>query len=86
MHILEPGHELRINKIKDHIKVILVSGQAEVFGRELPLTEPTFFNHGEEIAIFCWKQSEIKISGDHDSYSSEQTPMNYYININFALQ
>jgi hypothetical protein len=55
VHILEPGHELRVNKIKDHIKVILVSGQAEVFGRELPLTEPTFFNHGEEIAIFCWK-------------------------------
>jgi len=65
---LEPGYELRINRIKDHIKVILVSGQAEVFGRELPLTEPTFFNHGEEIAIFCWKQSEIKISGEHESY------------------
>ena len=53
--ILEPGYELRINGIKDHIKVVFVYGQAEVFGRELPLTEPIFFNHGEEIAIFCWK-------------------------------
>ncbi len=27
----------------------------------------------------------IKISGEHESYSSEQTPMNIYVNINCAL-
>lgn len=54
---IDAGYELRIDKIKDHIKVQLVSGIAEVFGRELPLEEPIFFHCGENIAIFCWKES-----------------------------
>ena len=35
-HTIEPGFELRIHNIKDHIKLLLVSGRAEVFGKELP--------------------------------------------------
>ena len=34
---LEPGQELRIHKIEDHIKLMLTEGKAEIFGRELPL-------------------------------------------------
>ena len=42
--ILQPGHELRIYKIEDHIKILLVDGKAEVFGRELPLKMPVHFH------------------------------------------
>lgn len=41
---LAPGHELRIYGIEDHIKVLLLEGKAEVFGKELPIEEPTFFH------------------------------------------
>ena len=52
---LKEGQELRISNIIDHIKVLLISGRAEVFGMELPQGEPMFFNQTENIAIFCWK-------------------------------
>ena len=43
---LRAGEELRILNIKDHIRVQLISGLAEVFGAELPPVEPTFFHAG----------------------------------------
>lgn len=42
--ILQSGDELRINKIEDHIKVLMIEGRSEVFGRELPLNMPIFFH------------------------------------------
>ena len=41
---LNAGDELRIHDIENHLKVMLVEGKAEVFGRELPLKEPVFFH------------------------------------------
>ena len=43
---LKPEDELRIYEIKDFIRVRLLEGQAEVFGRELPLQETVFFFKG----------------------------------------
>jgi N-terminal beta-sandwich domain of polyadenylation factor len=68
---LEAGYELRISNIENHIKVLLIEGQADVFGREIPVGEPVFFNNGEKIAIFCWKPSHFKISGECEAYSSD---------------
>ena len=34
---LKPEEELRVYEIKDFIRIRLLEGQAEVFGRELPL-------------------------------------------------
>ena len=84
-HSLDPGNEFRVYNIKDHVKVLLLTGQAEVFGRELPIGEPIFFNSSEKLAIFCWKASKIQISGDFEGYASEQTPMHIYVNIQYAL-
>jgi hypothetical protein len=33
-----------INDISDHVKIVLLSGKAEIFGAELPLQEGVFFN------------------------------------------
>eukprot|EP00347_Sterkiella_histriomuscorum_P016599 403352570 len=83
--ILQAGSELRIYSIEDHIKVLLVKGLAEVFGKELPLEEPVFFHQGEKLAIFTWHGAEIQVSGRCESYQSSQTPMYYYINCHSAL-
>jgi len=57
---LNAGIELRVYYIKSHIKVLVhPGGLCEVFGRELPVGEPIFFHAGENIAIFCWKQTRI---------------------------
>ena len=42
--ILEPGNELRIDRIEDHLKILLIEGKAEIFGRELPLKMPLYFH------------------------------------------
>ena len=42
--VLQPGSELRVYNIEDHIKVLLTDGKAEVFGRELALDMPVFFH------------------------------------------
>jgi polyribonucleotide 5'-hydroxyl-kinase len=83
---LNAGFELRVDYIKSHIKVLVhPGGLCEVFGRELPVNEPVFFHAGENIAIFCWKQTRIQICGDFEHYVSEQTPMHVYLNISSAL-
>jgi hypothetical protein len=60
-------------------------GQADVFGKEIPPEEPVFYNQGDRVAIFCWKPSFFKISGEYESYTGSQTPMHFYINYSYAL-
>jgi len=50
---------------------LVLNGLCEVFGRELPVGEPVFFHAGENIAIFCWKQTRIQICGEFEQYVSE---------------
>lgn len=45
--VLEPGNEIRIDRIKDHIKVLMIEGKAEVFGKEVPLKMPLYFHQGD---------------------------------------
>ena len=83
--VLQPGHELRIYNIEDHIKVLMTDGKAEVFGRELPLKMPIYFHQGEKIAIYTYHGAKIQVSGKCEPYSSSQTPMYQYINIHSAF-
>jgi hypothetical protein len=70
-HLLDAGYELRISNISSHIKILLLEGQADIFGDELPLNEPKFFHCGDTLAVFCWQRSKLKISGVCDSYASD---------------
>ncbi|CDW77180.1 polyribonucleotide 5-hydroxyl-kinase clp1 [Stylonychia lemnae] len=83
--VLQGGFELRIYSIEDHIKVMLLEGRAEVFGKELPLEEPVFFHQGEKLAIFSWHSAKVQVSGKCDCYQSSLTPMYQYVNCHSAL-
>ena len=58
-----PGEELRINKIGDHLKILMIEGKAEVFGRELPLKMPVVYHQGEKIAIYTFHGAKVQLSG-----------------------
>lgn len=60
-YYLKAEEELRIYEIEDFIRVRLVEGEAEVFGRELPLQEIVMFYAGENLAIFTWKYAKIEV-------------------------
>jgi polyribonucleotide 5'-hydroxyl-kinase len=70
-NILQSGEELRIYKIEDHLKVLLVDGKAEVFGRELPLKMPVYFHQGEKIAIYTYHGARVLVSGRCEMYISQ---------------
>ena len=73
------------------------AGQAEVFGRELPLNETVFYYKGENLAIFTWKGATIEIE-DHkpssiifdqrnnSSFGFMQNPMRELVNLNHILE
>ena len=58
---LKPEEELRIYEIEDFVRVRLLEGNAEVFGRELPLNEIVFFYRGENLAVFSWRGAKVEI-------------------------
>ena len=60
-YYLKPEEELRIYEIEDFVRVRLIEGQAEVFGRELPLQEIVMFYAGENLAIFTWRGAKIEV-------------------------
>lgn len=82
---LEAGQEMRIYIIEDHIKVLMLEGKAEIFGKELPLKMPIYFHQGEKIAIYTYHGARVILSGKCEYYISKQTPMNFYINIHSAF-
>jgi len=43
---LKPEEEVRIYEIEDFLRIRLLEGKAEVFGRELPINETVFFYKG----------------------------------------
>jgi hypothetical protein len=61
---LRPEEELNIYEIQDFLRLRVLEGQAEVFGRELPVGETVFFYKGQNLAIFTWKGAKIEIE-DH---------------------
>ena len=63
--------EIRISDIQDFIRLRLIEGEAEVFGRELPLNETVFFYRGDNISIFSWLGAKIEIE-DHEDVFPEK--------------
>jgi hypothetical protein len=56
---LESGNEWRIDRIEDHIKVLLLEGKAEIFGREMPLRMPIYFHQGDKVAIYTFHGARV---------------------------
>lgn len=92
---MKPEEELRIYEIKDFIRVRLIDGQAEIFGKELPLMETLFFYKGENLAIFTWKGAKIEVENpknamvfedDSRGYGQLNTQMRELVNLNHILE
>lgn len=85
---LQAGNEWRFEVGKDSKLVVKVlRGTAEIFGTELAIgQEYTFLN--KKLAIFTWHGCTMQYSGDSqiNEYTSEETPMNIYANLHFALE
>lgn len=97
VYTLNPEDELLIYEIQDFIRVRLLDGNAEVFGRELPNSETVFFFRGQNIAIFTWKGAKIEIEvfpefmskniiQDQRSHGEIKNPMRELVNLNHILE
>ena len=64
---LKAEDELRIYEIQEFLRIRLLEGQAEIFGRELPKMETVIYFKGQNLAIFTWKGATIEIE-DHDHH------------------
>ncbi|KAL5265058.1 hypothetical protein ACHWQZ_G005964 [Mnemiopsis leidyi] len=79
--------ELRFEVESDEVSLVLVDGQAEIFGTEIPLNKVYKFVAGLSIAVFSWRGCRLKITGNCNSrYISKQTPMVVYLQTHGALQ
>ncbi|RMZ76342.1 hypothetical protein DV738_g4984, partial [Chaetothyriales sp. CBS 135597] len=65
----------------------ILTGSAELFGTELVLSNPYIFT-GTKAAIYTWQGCTFEVSGDvlQSEYTAEESPMNEYINVHFALE
>ena len=75
IYYLKAEEELRVWEIQDFLRLRLLEGQAEIFGRELPLMETVIYYKGENLAIFTWKGAKIEIE-DHEHVYHEPRPAN----------
>ena len=71
IEILNKEEELKIFQISDFIRVRLLKGSAEVYGRELPLEQIVYFYHDQNISIFTWFGAEIEIEDHKHLYKNK---------------
>ncbi|XP_058053652.1 protein CLP1 homolog [Anopheles bellator] len=86
---LEPDSELRfeIENKNEKVAVVLLNGQAELFGTELVVKKPYEFVTGAKVAIFTYHGCTIELRGKPDvAYVAKETPMVMYLNANSALE
>lgn len=83
---------MKIFDIRDFIRVRLLEGAAEVYGRELPLDQIVYFYDGQNISIFTWYGAKIEIE-DHTNYyrpgqddGQRGTQMRELVNLNYILE
>jgi polyribonucleotide 5'-hydroxyl-kinase len=68
------------------ITVKLVSGSAELFGVELAI-DREYTLRDQKAAIFSWYGATLQVRGTPEvAYTSDETPMNSYVNIHAQLQ
>ncbi|KAF1329876.1 Pre-mrna cleavage complex ii protein clp1, partial [Globisporangium splendens] len=71
---------------QSEFKIKLKSGSAELFGVELAI-DHEYTLRDKKVAIFTWYGCTLEVQGERDvAYSSEETPMNSYLNIHSQLQ
>lgn len=86
---LEKDTELRLEipEGKGKAELVLLHGQAEVFGTELIRNKRLTFNAGSKVAVYTWHGCTVEISGPPEwSYVSKETPMVMYLNLHMALE
>lgn len=67
--------------------VQLISGRAELFGKELAPNRAYEFHGGMKVAIFTWEGCQLEIQGQPSVlYSAGETPMRSYLNVHLALE
>lgn len=82
------GNEWRVEVGKDSkLTIKVLQGTAEIFGTELAIGQEYLFIN-KKLAIFSWQGCMLQYTGNAElnEYTSEETPMNTYANLHFALE
>ncbi|KFB36609.1 protein CLP1 homolog [Anopheles ziemanni] len=86
---LEADSELRfeIENKNEKVTVVLLNGQAELFGTEVVVKKPYEFVTGAKVAIYTYHGCTLELRGKPDvAYVAKETPMVMYLNANSALE
>ncbi|TMW60330.1 hypothetical protein Poli38472_000372 [Pythium oligandrum] len=85
--VLERECEYRVEvSAQAPVTVKLVSGSAELFGIELAI-DNEYTLRDQKAAIFTWYGATLQVTGTPEvAYTSDETPMNSYVNIHAQLQ
>lgn len=93
--ILEPGSEWRFEiPFKSKYTIKLIRGTAEIFGTEIALGQEYTFS-GYKGAVYTWQgclleygptDDDTTSGGEINEYTSEETPMNFFVNLHFGLE
>lgn len=86
---LEADSELRfeIENKNEKVTVVLINGQAELFGTEVVVKKPYEFVTGAKVAIYTYHGCTLELRGKPDvAYVAKETPMVMYLNANSALE
>lgn len=68
------------------VRLKLKSGSAELFGVELAIDSEYVFRD-RKLAVFTWYGCSLEVSGAPEvAYTSDETPMNSYLNVHAQLQ
>lgn len=85
---LQQESELRVEAGWDsEIYLQLVSGNAEIFGTELPSRRWLKFPPGHKFAVFTWSAATVVIDGTTEvAYLADETPMARYLGVHSMLE
>jgi poly(A) polymerase len=84
--VLEAGEELRLEVDQRVVTVSLETGLAEIFGAEIPRSEPIRLVK-TKLAIYSWRGATISVCGETKAvYKSEMKEMKAYANLHGYLQ
>ncbi|KAG0487428.1 hypothetical protein HPP92_009523 [Vanilla planifolia] len=85
--VLEKESELRVEVGSEApLGLRLASGNAEIFGAELPPEKWITVQPSQKIAIFTWKGATIELEGVSEvEYVADETPMVSYVNVHAIL-
>ncbi|MCO5589283.1 hypothetical protein L7F22_043249 [Adiantum nelumboides] len=86
--VLEPKSELRVEVPWDsELRLQLISGDAEIFGYDLPPARWLVFPPAHKFAVFSWIGATIEVHGPTDTiYTADETPMQSYLEVHHLLE